>query len=430
MQTPFRGPVLGITIVTLVVGGCDRADSPGPKATEDTGTTPTTPLTSAEPPCADGSWGRIEASTVAEAIHVRADGSDDGDGSAAAPLASFDAAVALSRDGGLRRIALGPGSYETTFTLSADDGDDGLVIEGCGPDEVSLVAADDEEHVLRITGAEDLDLDVELRGFTLEGGRRTLWIWRGASVTIDALTVRDGTRLGVVMDGSNTGVVATDLEVHDIAAGTSGLGYGIAIQSAQVTLIGGGVWGGSNVGIFIHDEGASVDFEGVSVDGTLSDSSGSMGRGIHVQGQAEGRFTDCLLSGNSDAGFFALASYWLEVDGLEVTGTQLADVPDSSEQSGEGIVITQGDRGESVSTYRASVVNSVVSGSARAGILFDGTTATELSGNSITGSGYADGGAVLIQGGADASAALDETVNLSSPLGINLAELATDPLTD
>ncbi|MCK6507359.1 hypothetical protein L6R53_28985 [Myxococcota bacterium] len=383
---------------------------------------------SAAPPCAGETWGFIDADRVDQAIHVRTDGSDDGDGSLSAPVQSLAAALALSRaEGGARRLAIGPGEFEAQLDLSFELGDEGLVIEGCGPTEVRLLAAAADEAVLRVTEA----TGVVLEGFAIEGGQRSLWFWREAEVTLDAVEVFGASRAGVVIDGSNTGLTATDLVVDDVSADADGLGFGILIQAAQVSLVGGRVSAATRVGILIDDEDALVDLVDVEVSNTAQGEDGSLGRGVQVQGQAEARLSGLTLRDNADAAVFVLASYWVELEALDVQDTAHAEVPGVDAEAGDGIVVSQGDLGEAVSSFRASVVDSSVTGSARAGIVLDGVTASALSGNLLSDNGYAPvEGAVLAQGGADVTAAVDTVSTLDEALLLNTARIDLDDLTD
>lgn len=391
------------------------------------------------PPCAGESWGLIDPAGVEAAIHVRASGSDDGDGSLEAPLLTLGAAVELARqrDAADRRIAVGPGTFPANLDLEAEDldgkGDDGLVIEGCSIDETIVEAADGARPVLRATEAADLRLE----GMTLQGGRRTLWFWGGATASIETVLVTGGSRQGIIIEGGDTllpdepttTVELTEVEVRDVVTESGGdgdVGYGIYVASAVLEMTGGGVKDCGVVGIYGHQ--AEMTLTGVAVTGTAADGDGYLGRGIHLQELSEAVLTDCTLEGNADAGLFSLRSLWVELDGLTVDATTAAELPDDPGQSGDGIVLTVGDQALDPALLVCTLADNEVTASARSGILIEGVSA-DLQGN-VAGAdnGLSVGGtAILVQGdsivtGTDAWAAPP------SELAVYRGALTTDDL--
>ena len=361
-------------------------------------------------PCADGVWGLIQDPD--SAIHVRADGSDDGDGSAEAPLASVLAAVELARAGGGSRIAIGPGTYPTTVSLSGEAGDDptdsGLVIEGCSSDEVTLEADDAMEPVIKISES----TDVRLAGFTTQGGMHALAIWSGATAEVDQVVVRDASRAGVSLAGWDTEVVLQQVQVHDMLADAGADGYGIEVQEATVTMTGGGVWNARVVGFLATL--ASVELTGVTVQGTQPAADGSLGRGIQLQEMTIGTIQDAVITDNYDVGLYSILSLELTLQDSTISGTIAGIVPGEDYTTGDGIRITQGDGAFDPSGLIATLTGNTASGNARAGILIQDITG-ELTGNTAGGDNgmseddlsiYAIGNAVMT--GADPYIYLDE----------------------
>lgn len=349
-------------------------------------------------PCADGGWGAI--SDASAAIHVRADGVDTGAGDVEHPVASLATALTLARAAGLKAIAVGPGTFPASLDLEGDLGgglsDDGFAIAGCGDDETVLEAATSRSHVIRVTDA----AGVRLEGFAIVGGRRSLWIW-GGSTTVQGVSVAGATRSGIMMDGSNnlTEVTLDDVHVDGVSADTDGsFGYGIAIQDATVTLTNTDVTAATRVGILIDGAFASATLDAVSVADTAVDDDGRFGRGVQVQSLSEARLAACAISGNADAGLFALQAVSLDVADSVVTGVDAATTPDGA-TTGDGLVVTQGSDYEyAASTFVASLDGNTVTAPDRAGILLAGVT-VDLTDNTITGPGFApDGFGVLSQG--------------------------------
>ncbi len=424
-------------LAILLALGCDGAvdDDTGDddvaddddSATDDDDDTGATP----DPPCSDGTWGYIVDPDAA--IHVRADGDDaTGDGSAANPVASLERALELSREPeGGRTIAVGPGTFPTSIDIQGEPGEDpddtGLAIEGCGAGDTVLTAADAQAHVIRVSES----TGVRLAGFTTEGGRRALWIWNGAEVTVEAVDVTDSLRLGVVLGGFDSIVSLVDVTVHDPVVEAEGeveYGYGIAIQEAAVTMSGGGVYNANRVGILAHM--ALVDLDGVTIDGTASDSDGYLGRGIQLQDLSVASLTGCSLSGNRDAGLFSLRSVDLVLDGLTVDGTGAADVPGSGDTTGDGIVLTQGDGNYDPAEFQATLTQCVVTASDRAGILIEDVTATLTDNTAGTDNGMSDDDtSIYVQGDAVVNG-VDDTAVPATSLVLNQIGVETDSLSD
>ncbi|MFZ5478068.1 MAG: hypothetical protein ACOZNI_14935 [Myxococcota bacterium] len=421
----------------LLACSADGSKSPGEAVSDgdvetdtdvdvDTDTDTDTP-TEVTPPCADGTWGLISST---EAVHVRADGDDGADGSASAPVATLARALALVReDGAPRRIAVGPGTYAVALELEGETADhaadDGLALEACGAGEVVFEAADPDASVVTVSRA----TDVVLAGFTISGGTRALKVWNGASVVATALDVTGAAGAGIVFDGDDCLVDLSEVTVRDtLATEIDGVevGYGISVNLATVTMSGGGVWGTTAAGIL--GEGATIELVDVTVADTAATADGYYGRGVQVQEQGTLAASGVTLTGNADAGLFALRAFSTSLDGLTVDATSASAVPDlSGITTGDGVVVTQGDAAYDPATFLTALTGSDVADSARAGVLFDGVTA-DVSGNSVAGSGYDVGGvSILCQGGTkmtgtDAWVVLEDAGE--SPLDLNTTPLS------
>ena len=121
---------------------------------------------------------------------------------------------------------------------------------------------------------------------------------------------------------------------------------------------------------------------------TAKNSSDLLGRGIQLQGGSEATLMDCTLVSNSDAALFSLQSYTLEIDGLAVEEVGWAEIPDSStgETSGDGVVVSgadnEGDHNYDPETFQTTLTNSVISDTARAGVILEHVSA-DVSANEL-----------------------------------------------
>lgn len=415
--------------------GADSAeDSGGTDTADSSDTADSTDTAEAVPPCAGETWGALADPDAA--IHVRADGSDEGSGSATDPVATLAAALALSRVAGAPdTVFVGPGEFVAGLTLRADDGDgvgdDGLALLGCSTDETTLVADDEDAPLIKIGEA----TGVSVASLTLSGGRRALWIWSGAEVAVSDVIVDGSTRVGVVVDGVSTVASLEGVEVHDPVPETDSdgveVGYGVLIDGATVTMTGGGVWGATRLGILA--DAAILDLSDLTVDGTAPDASGELGRGIQVQSLSTPTLTDVQLTGNTDAGLASIQSFDLVLERVLVDGTLGVAVPDTGEESGDGIVVSQGGDDTDhvdVSYFNATITSCEVTASARAGIVVDETTGVLTDNVASSDNGLTDSGVSLFaQNGAVVSGP-DTVVALSEAVSFNWRPVVPDSLSE
>lgn len=358
-------------------------------------------------PCDDGGWGSL-AIDPDLAIHVRATGSRTGTGSPSDPVSGLDEALVLTRAGTQKTIFVGPGTFATDLSLSGDLGggttDDDTQILGCAAGETILQADDADAPVLRITGA----TGVAVADLTVWEGTRGVQIWGGAEVRLVRLQVLESMRSGVIVSGPETLADLQDVEILDPQATLDDAGvsaaYGLVADGAVVSMTGGGVYRATRVGIFA--DRADLSLDGVTVEDTAQDGDDLLGRGIHIQDLSQATIEDTELSGNHDAGLSSIQSLSLVLDGVRVDATALADVGDGSTEAGDGIVVSQG--GDDLDEYPASTFDTqlsdcTVTGSERAGIVFEAVSVSVLSGNTA-GSDNAEsqgGNSIYGQNGAE-----------------------------
>lgn len=440
-------------LVLLVLGaGC--ADD---KALDETGGETATPDTAAATPlCADGTWGSISDPT--SAVFVTVGGADDtGDGTQDRPFLTVATALARTRQADApKRIALGDGAFDAQFALVHEVGDgttdDGLAIEGCGPGATTLVPLDADDYVIQATGVQGWSA----AGFTIQGGRRAVWIWQAGTATLSDVVVDGATRTGIVMDGSYglIDVTLQDVVVAGVSADSdgSGYGYGIAVQGGTATdtvtlrMSGGEVSSATQAGIFVTgDKGAAI-LSGVRIMDILANADGLYGRGVQVQGGATLEADTVELSGNADAAIYAHESYGVTL--TDVTVTDVAEgMDETGAPTGDGIVLTQDPANAyAPESFPFTLTSVTVTNAPRAGVLLSGVagTATDTTGTGLW-TGLADGastfgdlgyvGAIATQDGASVTHTgldvqdLDVEPDLSA-LTVNVVQLAADDLAD
>ncbi len=371
------------TVVFVSVIACSGGSGTAPKGGDGGEELPTP-----DPPCVGESWGSI--SDWASSVHVREDGDDEsGDGSAGAPVATLSVALDLARASDeLTAIAIGPGTFESGLILggegllSEDYSDDGLSIEGCGWEETTLEEETSDQSLIWVTGATGM----RIAGLTLEGGRRSLWIWGGAEVVVEGVAIQNSIRVAVVVADHGTEVSFTDVQVTDVVSEDSALGstlgYGISVQNASVMLVGTTVTGATGVGFLASN--AQVEMTDVTVQETARGAGDLYGRGIQFQEQCTATLTGVDILNNADAGLFSLQSASLDMDGLFVDQVIWSSVPDADDTSGDGIVVTGADDEHNYdpAIFINTLTNSEVANAARAGVLFEHVTA-EANANSI-----------------------------------------------
>ncbi len=421
---------LALVFTGVVCTACgDKPDDTGPDTddTQDTqDDTGETDVPDSIPPCSDGSWGYVDEDNDA-VIHVRADGSDeDGDGTAAYPLATIEAALELTRvASGDKIIGVGAGTYDVNLNLSDTTDDNDTVIQGCSTAETILEGAVSDTPVLSVSGA----TNVVIEGLTSRGGTRGIQVWSEASVTMNDILVEDSYSVGVVINGNGTVAVLNDVYANNSRTFSDGSnGYGFAFQEgADVTMTGGGAYDNTGVGILVSDVNAAT-FDAIIVEGTQQNGDGYYGRGIQIQDFADSINIEgeCEFNENHDAGVFSLTTLAFTMDNSFVRDTVASNIPDMDKLfSGDGVVITRGEDNLNPAHYLATVSNNTIEGSARAAVVFDGVTAVEenttLSGNLTD---------MVAQGPAEVDSVDVELLDETSALGLNLEPMAAVDFTD
>ena len=381
----------------LLLAACGDKDDTGPGDTQpdspvdspvdtapDTAADTGPPADPAIESCGDGSTGFIENPELA--VHVWSGADPDGDGSWGHPFQDLLSALEVTRllTSDARRIAVWGGSYSANLQLSSHLGDDGTIIQGCGPDEVIIEADDSDAPTFVISEAQQ----VQLEGLSTRGGRRDIQIWGDAVVSLGNILVEDSSEAGIVIHGTATVATLEQVEVVNPVVGDDGVAYGIAIQQgATATLVGGSVIGATAVGVFVDDANV-VSLSGLEVSGTATDADGFYGHGLQVQADTVEVAVDLSdFTDNQGAGVFVLQGLSFSLASSTVDATTAAGIPDSVETTGDGVVISRGEGNINPATFVATLEGNTISGSARAGVLLDGVTAA-LSSNVLSGNGF------------------------------------------
>ncbi len=342
-------------------------------------------------------------------------------------------------EGAARGIALWPGTYAESLALAADVAglsDNGLALQGCSSAEVTIAPSDKDDPGIKVSEA----TGVQVAGLTIQGGKRGIWVWQGATVGIADVAVIGSTRAGVVIDGSNTIVIMDEVSVTDPKADADGFGgYGFALQRATVTMTNAVVNGATTAGILVDGSEAIVTMSDVTVNDTaavvdMATSDEFFGRGIQMQGQALLSVTRGVFTGNHDAGIFALQPGLLTLNDVTVSDTLVSDIVDSENRAGDGIVVTHGavDDNWEEPYFEAALDTITINGTARSGVLLSGNGVGESHLNvTIGGTGPEDigGGKVLSQGGATVIGDVEPyDLGLDIVLDYTPTTIETDPL--
>jgi len=369
--------------------------------------------------CQFGGWADAEDSR--HVVHVREDGSDtDGNGTRRNPYATVDAALEHLRDdghNGKSRIAVGPGVFDTSVHLAASDPK--VEIVGCSAARTTLQAVSPGESVISVDGQKH----AWLRGVTVAGGRRALRVRDGGRFDVRGSVIDGSSQVGVLVQGEQSRLHLHDTTVTSTQA-LDDRGWGVAvIDGGRLEMNRGGVYDSVGVGIFGDD--ADVTLSDVEVIGTQTTGrfDSELGRGLHLQNGSSLEINGGLFRDNSDAALFLRDPKSMRINGIVIDITSAGIVIDfpSTGLSGDGIVVHGG--------QPVTLTDNLITGSARAAILFDGATGT-VSGNETDDNGLViDGTSIFAQeqahvGGDDAGLVYD----LQGPLLLNTWTIDADAL--
>lgn len=379
--------------------------------------------------CDASAWGPLLDSGDGLTV-VTTSGDDAATGSADAPLATLDQAISSVVAAGGGTILIGSGEFSAHALVETD----GISIFGCGTTETTLIPADAStpDYLLRIAPPSQGSLG----GFSTEGGRRAIRLEGGAAVDLTEIEVDDSVTSGILILGTGT-YTLKDVYVRSPVADTtedSSVAYGMSISGGDVSttphisMEGGGFW--DSTGVALLAETATVDLSDVEIADTqpeISSGESILGRGVQTQGGSTLSLDGCTITGNSDAGVFAVETYSVVAGGgTVIDGTLSASIPDLDEGTGDGFVVRRGDGTFDPSFFEVSLDGIEIDGNDRAGLVLEDVTLEQF--DSVSGSnGYAtDGVSWYAQGDTDASIAGGSVVDLEEALPLNVQVITPD----
>lgn len=273
-----------------------------------------------EAPCETLDWGGYSA--LPQTVHVSADASSGGDGSASAPLQTLGEALERTAGQDAPVIALWSGTYAGQPDIGPDH--DGLTLIGQCAEEVILdVSGDEGSFGLDIDGASD----ITLIGLTLTGGPYAALVVEDASVEARDVRVVDNTYVGVFhISGPLSLSDSLIRDTWELDPETPG--FGLISYGGPLTVTDSTIEGTRGVGVFLDASDTSLERV------TLSDTAGV---GVFAQRSALSltdvsvlettAFQDEWVSINllAGVGIMALTSD-LTADGLVVEGAELTGV--------------------------------------------------------------------------------------------------------
>jgi hypothetical protein len=414
-----------LLVAALLAAGC-----PGPEL--------------ADHACA-ATWAITDQDIAAGVLYV-APGAD-GEGTLQAPLSSLDEALAASRLGQQRMIAIAEGYFPAALELQPDDGDAGLTLAGCGSETVLQGVTDETGALLPILELSGLLDGVTVRRLVVSGGHRGILahggVGAGEPLRLEGVRIEECERTGLLVEGLHSNVELIDLEVVD-TSGDDGLGYGVTLQAGGsawdtvdgvITIVGGSIERSTRTGLYVDH--AVVDVTDLTVTDTFA-VDGETGRGVQLQNNASGSFDGLVATGNADAGIFLHMPLDVTITNSTFGETQRATIPghEDSGPAGDGLCASPNDPLADPSLWTVTLQNNIFVDNGRAGALVEGLTVIDDGGNTFTGNQLVGDGetfpaapdvdALYVQGGA--IVVTGEAIELGGASGYDALEMLREPL--
>jgi RNA polymerase sigma factor (sigma-70 family) len=163
-------------------------------------------------------------------LYVAPNGSDDGDGSAASPLATVAKAVALVRPG--QTIALRGGTYRPTAPIT-------ITTDGTATKRILLSNYRDEQPVIDAAGipADQWAITQQsaywtVQGLEVQNSKSHAYVCRACHDDVfQRLSMHGNARSGLLLrDDGTSGNTVLDSDFYDNGSGTAGVGVGLGVQ--------------------------------------------------------------------------------------------------------------------------------------------------------------------------------------------------------
>jgi len=381
-------------------------------------------------PCADDGWGEIPVDERPEYLVVSTTGMPTGDGSVGNPYDTIEAALEHARaSGGEWLIGIAEGEYtiDPMAGLELGEEDEGLWIAGCSAEAVILTVGGTDMAGIAVRQTNG----IQLRSLTVKGGMPAIAVTQqsgaDAPIVLNDIRVSEAVGVGIVIDGT-TGKSPTVAEMEAIqVSGTTTigdqLGWGVAVQGAQASLLDVTISNVTQVGLFGHM--AEIEVERLTVDGVAVDAAGTFGRGVHLQLFTDGAIRDSDILNCADAGVFLNACDAMILSDLDVSLVGAAVIPNSVSLSGDGIVASAGTLGFDPSWHPVTAANNNVHDNARAGIVLDGVEG-EVDGGLYANNIFLPGGWGVVSQNGGSNNGADDTYAL--PGDFDILDLNLDVL--
>ncbi len=225
--------------------------------------------------CGTGTWGELELDE--NTVFVDIAGSEDGDGSEAAPFASIQAGLDAAGDAGGGMVAVAAGTYPELLELGRAHAD--VHLAGRCKELVVVDASVGDETTPGIMVVAKSS-EVAISGMTVSGAR-----YLGLLVGSGVVTIRDSQ----VSDNQNPGIAAYQTSFYESS---------ISVDSCVVS-------GNVGLGVYVSGSGTTVSLSQTIVRDTRPTEAGSGGYGIQVSDGANLSAADCQVSGNTGVGVYA-----------------------------------------------------------------------------------------------------------------------------
>ncbi len=313
--------------------------------------------------CGYGTWGELPVDVAT--VYVDASAADGGDGSAEAPLRSIQPALDLagSRGGGL--VAVAAGTYAETLVLDSNHA--GVHLAGRCRGLVTLDASvgdgstpgihiDSRYLAVEVTGMRVVDsayqgirvmsgraslVDLEVAGSANHGLKAYTGTTTITQVRVESCVLSGNSTVGLVAQGSSTGVTLVDSTVSDTRPdGDGAFGYGITVdEGAELSAHRCDLDGNAVLGLYAHGTGTEVALESTSIRNTWIAEGQAGGIGLDVVGGATLLAEGCDLEGNAMVGLTAAGSGTR----IELVESTIRDTqPDGRGEFGHGILLFGG----------------------------------------------------------------------------------------
>ncbi len=287
-------------------------------------------------------------------LHVSANGSDGGDGSAAHPFATLQRAVTAAEGSGVKIISVAAGAYAAGSTVNLGSADSGLTISGTGA------------AVLNGTGAQTL---IAING--------------GSGITLAGLTFANSAGLAVLLDGGTGNSVTGNTFTNDNA---DVLLHG----SSRNTIAGNTMLATTGSAIEAKDgsNGNVIDNNGINGVGAAETSGGA----VYLHGAGSNQITHNMIQNTQGAAinlsdFYSSGTATQNI-GNTIANNQIQGADLSSTDSGAIYILGRSDA-DTQTTVHMNFVNGTGSANQHSvGIyLDDNTNGVTATGNIVTGIG-------------------------------------------